>query len=192
MIDGGRNPGREEIYVDGICKYAKLLGCEVKYYDIYNMSGEGYESITEIHGRDYVSPDFFAATIFYGNTPIAQIKYDGNDRCEHYASIFDRERFKFLAFSYFTPVSFWNKMLMKIKHIFTKKNYFYYNVHGTVIYNMLPNYYQIKKSDLTNPSQYWTDNDMKDVLKYLISENQKILKEYREFNKLKEIEEDFK
>lgn len=192
MIDGGRNPGREEIYVDGLCKYAKLLGCEVKYYDFYNKSGEGYESIIDIHGHDYVSPDFFAATIFYGNNPIAQIKYDGHDRCEHYASIFDRERFKFLAFSYFTPVSFWNKMLMKIKHFFTKKNYFYYNVNGKVIFNMLPNYYQIKKSDLTNPSQFWTDDDIKNTLKYLITENQKIIKEYQEFNKLKEIEEDFK
>ena len=191
MIDGGRNPGREEIYVDGICKYAKLLGCEVKYYDTYNMSGEGYDYISDIHGHDYRSPDHFAATIFYCGSPIAQIKYDGSDRCEQYASIFDREKFKFLAFNYFTPVSFWNKMLMKIKHIFTKKNYFYYNVHGTVIYNMLPNYYQIKKSDMINPSHYWTDDEMKDTLKYLISENQKILKEYHEFNKLKEIEEDF-
>lgn len=192
MIDGGRNPGREEIYVDGLCKYAKLLGCEVKFYDIYNMSGVGYDYISDLHSRDYVSPDFFAATIFYGKDPIAQIKYNGTDRLENYASIFDRERFRFLAFSYFTPVSFWNKMLMKIKHIFTKKNYFYYNVNGTVVFNMLPNYYQIKKSDLINPSQYWTDDEIKDTLKQLITENQKIIKEYREFNKLKEIEEDFK
>lgn len=192
MVTGGRCPGREEIYVNGLCKYAKLLGCEVKFFDIYNMSGEGYESIIDIHGRDYVSPDFFAATIFYGNEPIAQIKYNGNDRCEPYASIFDRERFNFLASSYFTPVSFWNKMFMKIKHFFTKKNYFYYNVHGTVNFNMLPNYYQIKKSDLTNPSEFWTDDEIKDTLKYLITENQKIIKEYREFNKLKDIEEDFK
>lgn len=192
MINGGRCPGREEIYVDDLCKYAKLLDCEVKFFDIYNMSGEGYESIIDIHGHDYVSPDFFAATIFYCGNPIAQIKYDGHDRCEHYASIFDRERFKFLAYSYFTPVSFWNKMLMKIKHFFNKKNYFYYNELGTVIFNMLPNYYQIKKSDLRNSSQFWTDDDIKNTLKYLITENQKIIKEYREFNKLKEIEEDFK
>ena len=72
-----------------------------------------------------------------------------------------------------------------------------YNQHKEILTNnyIIPNYYNINKIQQNNyPSirDFLNDEQVKEKIKYLVTENTRLLKEFKTQDKLNDIEEDFK
>lgn len=196
MIDGGRCIGREEMYVYDFAQYAKSLGCTVEWFDYKNRyTLNGYTFVSDIQGPDYHSPDYFAAAIYLTGKIIAKIEYDGQDRMEQYASIFDRERFHIRFYDYVKPFTMIEKIHYKFTHLFSKKEAFFYHQPCNYGEYIIPKYYNINKTQQNNyPGirNFIDDEQIKEKIKYLVTENTRLLKEFKTQDKLNDIEEDFK
>ena len=194
MIDGGRCISPEERYLQTLGDYAKSVGCEVKYYDESNASGEGYDSAYFFNGYDCVPPDFCCLTIWYGGNLLCQVKFDGRERCEPYASILDRQKFKLWLQFYEKPYSKSEKFWWKLKKLIHKKVEIPYHYHSAVHFEMVPEFYNYCDDDLKKLKDrgYIFTEDFKKYLNYMMFENQMARKQRKIENKINDIEEDFK
>lgn len=194
MIDGGRCISPEEQYLQTLGDYAKSVGCDVKYYDTFNAEGEGYDSVYSFNGYNCVPPDFCCLTIWYFGDLLAQVKFDGRDRCEQYASILNRQSFKLWLHFYEQPYSKLEKFWWKLKRFIHKKVDIPYHYHPSVHFDMIPEFYNYKEDDIKyfkNRGFIFTE-DFKKYLYYMKYENQMARKQRRVENKINELEEDFK
>lgn len=193
MIDGGRCISTEELYLQRLGDYAKSVGCEVKYYDYSNASGEGYDSIYFFNGYDCVPPDFCALTIWFNGNLLGQVKFDGRNRCEQYASILDRQSFKLWLHFYEKPYSKSEKFWWNLKKLIHKKVEIPYHYHSSVHFEMVPEFYNYKDDDLKvlKDRGYIFTEDFNKYLNYMMFENQMVRKQRKVENKIKVMEEDF-
>lgn len=165
MIEYSRTLSKEENFLFGLRDYAKSLGCTYEYYN-------GYDPYI---GVDGVAPNHAYIMCKFNCKNIFLLEYDGWDRCENYGNIFDRERFYIHTFNECKPFTVFKKMVNGLKKMLRMKYYSVpYGLTNQYTRIIIPTIYDWDNHTIQNVCtryNYSTVEDVKNLMKYMVSEN---------------------
>lgn len=176
MIEGGYTLKPHELCFRRIGDYAKTLGCNVVYYD------------KSFH-------------IFYGSKQICRICYNDQDIMENYGSILDREMYYVDLADQYIPYTKLEKVWYNIKRFFGQAEKNKVLIHkrcpGAVIRRLIPDHYGWDKETMDSyinngtGHYYFSEEQLKNLIKFYVTENTVNEKLYLNGLRIKQINEDF-
>ena len=186
MIICSRTISREERFLFELRDYAKSLGCTCDYYNGYDPS----------LGIDGVAPDHAHIMCKLNGQNLFLLEYDGWDRCENYGNIFDRERFYIHTFNECKPFTAFKKFVNELKKML-RMDYISvpYNLNNQYTRTIIPTLYGWDNTTIQKVSSrymYSTVEDVKNLIKYMVSKNAVNLKLRDNYIKKIKLTEDFK
>lgn len=185
MIDYSRTLSKEEDFLFGLRDYAKSLGCTCEYYN-------GYDPCL---GVDGVAPNHAYIMCKLNGNNLFLLEYNGWDRCENYSNIFDRERFYIHTFNECKPFTVFKKIVNDLKKILRKKYYCVpYSLCNQYTRIIIPTIYDFDNHTIQKVSSiynYSTVEDVKNLMKYMVSENAVNLKLRDNYIKKMRLRKDF-
>ena len=186
MIQCSRTLSKEENFLFGFRDYAKSLGCTCEYYNGYDPS----------IGIDGVAPDHAYIMCKFNGHFIFLLEYDGLDRCENYGNIFDRERFSIHTFNECKPFTKFNKFVNDLKKLLRLEYYSVpYSISNQYTRTIIPSIYNWDNQTIQKVRSrylYSTVEEVKNLMKYMVSENAVNLKLRDNYIKKLKLTEDFK
>lgn len=185
MTECSRTISKEERFLFELRDYAKSLGCTWEYYNNYDPS----------IGTDGVAPDHVYIMCKFNGNNLFVLEYNGWDRCENYGNIFDRERFYIHTFNECKPFPRFKKIVNGLKKILGRKYYSVpYSLNNQYTRKIIPTIYDWDNQTIQKVSSiynYSTVEDVKKLMKYMVSENIINLKLRDNYIKKMRLTEDF-
>lgn len=185
MIQCSRTLSKEEVFLFDLRDCAKSLGCTCDYHNGYDPS----------LGIDGVAPDHAFIMCKYNSQNIFLLEYDGWDRCEQYGNIFDRERFYIHTFNECKPFTKFKKMVNDLKKMlrmdYISVPYSLSNQNTRTIIPSIYNWDNHTIQNLRTRYDYSSVEDVKNLMKYMVSENAVNLKLRDNYIKKLNLTEDF-
>ena len=185
MTEGIRTLSKEEKFLFDLCDYAKSLGCTCEYYNGYDPG----------FGIDGWSPDHVYIMCKFNCTNVFLLEYDGWGRGENYGSVFDRERFSIHTFNECKPFTGFKKFVNDLKKMLRMEHYVPYIINNQYTRTIIPSIYNWDNQTIQNVRSrylYLTVEDVKKLMKYMVSENAVNLKLRDNYIKKLNLTEDFK
>ena len=185
MTECSRTISKEERFLFGLRDYAQSLGCTCENYNRYDPS----------LGIDCVAPDHAYIMCKLNGQNLFLLEYDGLDRCENYGNIFDRERFYIHTFNECKPFTKFKKFVNDLKKML-RMEYFSvpYILNNQYTRTIIPTLYGWDDTTIQKVSSrysYSTVEDVKNLMKYMVSENSVNLKLRDNYIKKTKLKEDF-
>lgn len=186
MTECSRTISKEERFLFELREYAKSLGCTCEYYNGYDPT-LGMDCVPPYHA--YIMCKLNGQNLFL-------LEYDGWDRCENYGNIFDRERFYIHTFNECKPFTAFRKMVNDLKKFLRMNHYCVpYSLNNQYTRTIIPTIYGWDNTTVQKVSSrymYLTVEDVKNLIKYMVSENSVNLKLRDNYIKKIKLKMDFK
>lgn len=173
------------MFLFGLRDCALSLGCTCNNVNGYDPS----------IGIDGVAPDHAYIMCKYNSKNIFLLEYDGCDRCENYGNIFDRERFYIHTFNECKPFPARKKLVNGLKKML-RMGYISvpYSLDNQYTRTIIPSIYNWDNPTIQKISlryNYSSVEDVKHLMKYMVSENEVNLKLRDNYIKKIKLTEDF-